>query len=228
MTSGGGGEGNQLEVVEGLTSPVQKMHPTVVIAEEEEKVAGEGGSVEELRQQLRKVTKEKEQLRQTNAVLQKTLSGLQKQVPEMCPSLSLPPSLPPSFPSSVSPCLPPSLSLPCSTSSLLSIFFIPSPSIPLFVSFSLFLWPASHLSQLNKVIEENCSLRNSVARSPPATSSSPPAMEQIQEEEGEEEGEGGGKQAPVYAQVDMSKVSDGITVCQKESINVCQNERMVV
>ena len=67
-----------------------------------------------------------------------------------------------------------------------------------------------------------------MARSPPATSSSPPAMEQIQEEEGEEEGEGGGKQAPVYAQVDMSKVSDGMTVCQKESINVCQNERMVV
>ena len=52
-------------MVEGLTSNVQKIHLTVVIVEEEEKGVGEGESVVELRQQLRKVTKEKEQLRQT-------------------------------------------------------------------------------------------------------------------------------------------------------------------
>ena len=115
-----GGEGNQSEVMEGLTSPVQKIHLTVVIAEEEEKVVGEGESVVELRQQLCKVTKEKEQLRQTNAALQKTLSGLQKQVlaiimsHPLCLSsitcASLPPSLPPSLLSFLPASLPHSLS----------------------------------------------------------------------------------------------------------------------
>ena len=59
--------------------------------------------------------------------------------------------------------------------------------------------------QLNKVIDENSSLRNSIVRSPPATSSSPPPMEQIHEEieGGEQEGS---KDIPLYAQVDKSKV----------------------
>ena len=56
------------------------------------------------------------------------------------------------------------------------------------------------------MIEENTSLRNSLARSPPATSVSPPAIE---EGRGEEEGGGGGGEGiiPLYAQVDKSKVS---------------------
>jgi hypothetical protein len=60
------------------------------------------------------------------------------------------------------------------------------------------------LVQLNKVIDENASLRNSLARSPPATSVSPSAMDQIEEGRGEEGGEGEGV-IPLYAQVDKSK-----------------------
>ena len=60
--------------------------------------------------------------------------------------------------------------------------------------FTLFL-------QLNKVIEENSSLRN---RPPPEPTTSPQAMEQILEErEGEGEGE---EDIPLYSQVDKSRV----------------------
>ena len=67
-------------------------------------------------------------------------------------------------------------------------------------------------SQLNKVIDENSSLRNSIARSPPATSTSPPA---IDEEVVPQDGEGAGRQGettiPIYAEVDKSKVSQFLT-----------------
>ena len=57
------------------------------------------------------------------------------------------------------------------------------------------------------MIDENSSLRNSLARSPPATSVSPAGTEQSQTEDGGRgEGEGEGDSIPVYAQVDKSKV----------------------
>ena len=61
--------------------------------------------------------------------------------------------------------------------------------------------------QLNKVIDENSSLRNSLAQSPPATSVSPPATDQTEEGRGEGGGEG---IILLYAQVDKSKVTSCI------------------
>ena len=70
----------------------------------------------------------------------------------------------------------------------------------------------SPVVQLNKIIDENASLRNSLAQSPPATSVSPPAMDQIEEGGREEGGEGEGV-IPLYAQVDKSKVYTQIPNC---------------
>ena len=73
------------------------------------------------------------------------------------------------------------------------------------------LLSSSLCAQLNKIIDENSTLRNSLARSPtvpPMSPSSPPmsppAIVQI-EEEGSGEGEGSGV-VPLYAEVDKSKV----------------------
>ena len=69
---------------------------------------------------------------------------------------------------------------------------------------------SSLCAQLNKIIDENSTLRNSLARSPtvpPMSPSSPPTSPPatVQIEEGSGEGEGS-RVVPLYAEVDKSKV----------------------
>ena len=77
-----------------IVSPTKKAQPAVVVATEGEGGeggggGGGGGKVEELQRKLRKVTKEKDQLKQNNAALQKSITELQKQVSSPCMSLQL-------------------------------------------------------------------------------------------------------------------------------------------